>query len=98
MARRSKFEIYLDILRVISNGNHKPTHVMYRANLSWERLKGYLKFLQTQDLVTGNSGEDGKRYHITAKGREVLNYFKKIEGMLYYKRKALPSEIVVHFT
>lgn len=98
MTRRSKMEIYLDILRVTSDGNSKPTHIMYRANLSWERLKKYLVFLDTQDLITSAERTDGTRYEITEKGREVLKYFRKIEGMLYQKRKVLPSEIVVHYT
>jgi len=98
MSRRSKMEIYLDILRVTSEGNSKPTHIMYRANLSWERLKKYLVFLDNQDLITSAERSDGIRYGITEKGREVLKYFRKIEGMLYQKRKVLPSEIVVHYT
>jgi len=90
-------EIYIDILGVISEGNRKPTHIMYRANLSWERLKRYLKFLEDQDLLRTNKESDGERFEITPKGREVLNYFKKLEGMLYYKRTALPSEILIHY-
>ena len=97
MTRRSKMEIYIDILRVVSDGNHKPTHIMYRANLSWERLKGYLKFLSSQGLLTNVQKAKGTRYELTEKGRELLKYFRKIEGMLYYKRKAIPSEVVVHF-
>jgi len=97
MVRRSKMEIYIDILRVISEGNNKPTHIMYRANLSWERLKRYLRFLEGQDLLRTVQRDDGQRFEITPKGREVLNYFKKVEGMLYYKRKALPSEILIHY-
>ena len=98
MTRRSKMEIYIDILRVISDGNHKPTHIMYRANLSWERLKRYLKFLGSQGLLKNVERTQGSNYELTEKGRELLKYFRKIEGMLYYKRKALPSEVVVHFT
>ena len=97
MVRRSKMEIYLDILRVISEGNHKPTHIMYRANLSWSRLKRYLNFLSEQDLLTILQKSEGTRYNLTPKGREVLNYFKKLEGVLYYKRRALPSEVVIHY-
>jgi len=97
MTRRSKMEIYLDILRVVSEGNHKPTHIMYRANLSWERLKKYLKFLASQDLLISAQRNEGTRFEITEKGRELLKYFRKIEGMLYHKRKAIPSEITVHF-
>ena len=90
-------EIYLDILKVISIGNHKPTHIMYRANLSWERLKKYLKFLESQDLILSDQMNELVRFEITDKGREMLNYFRKIEGMLYHKRKAIPSEITIHY-
>ena len=68
MTRRSKMEIYLDILRVTSDGNSKPTHIMYRANLSWERLKKYLLFLASQDLITSTERTEGTRYEITEKG------------------------------
>jgi hypothetical protein len=33
--KRSRLEIYLDVLRIVSQGEKKPTHIMYKANLSW---------------------------------------------------------------
>jgi len=86
MARRSKMEICIDILRVVSEGNLKPTHVVYKANVSWPRLMKHLGFLQSQGLLATTSAEPwGERYFITEKGIEVLNYYRKIEC-------AMPSE------
>ena len=92
MARRSKMEINLDILRVVSRGKHKPTHIMYKANLSWKRLKNHLKFLEGQNLLTKIQKGEGARYEITARGVEVLNYFRKIEGVIYPSKKSLLSK------
>jgi len=97
MVRRSKMEIYIDILHVISEGNLKPTHVMYKANLSWARLMKHLRFLQSQDLVTFVQGGGAERYEITEKGREVLSYFRKLEGALYHRKEAIPSEVIARY-
>jgi predicted transcriptional regulator len=97
MVRRSKMEIYIDILQVISEGNVKPTHVMYKANLSWARLMKHIRFLQSQDLLTIAQGSGVDRYEITEKGREVLSYFRKLEGALYYGKGAIPSEVIARY-
>jgi predicted transcriptional regulator len=43
--RRSKLEIYVDILQEIMNGTVIPTRIMYAANLSWKPLQETLKSL-----------------------------------------------------
>lgn len=49
--KRSRLEIFLDVLRVINNGTQKPTHIMYRSNLSWVPLNEVLESLLAQGLV-----------------------------------------------
>ena len=97
MVRRSKMEIYIDMLQVVSEGNLKPTHVMYKANLSWARLMKHLRFLQSQDLLTIVQGSGVERYEITEKGREVLSYFRKLEGALYHSKGAIPREVIARY-
>jgi predicted transcriptional regulator len=97
MTRRSQMEIYIDILRAVADGKKKPTHIMYRANLSWTRLKRYLDFLMSQDLLDEEINEGATAFSLTTKGKEVIGYFKKIEGELYHKKKALPSEVYVQY-
>lgn len=97
MARRSQMEIQMDILKAVAEGKQKPTHIMYRANLSWTRLKKYLDFLITQDLLTKNSTGGSLSFSLTVKGKDVLGYFRKIEGELYTKRKVRPSQVYVRY-
>ena len=75
--KRSRLEIYLDILKVIRQGTHKPTRIMYRTNLSWKPLMKILDSMLDQGLI--NKVEDGKHttYNIGDKGRSVLGYFDK---------------------
>lgn len=50
--RRSKLEMYVDILSVLAHkGPLKLTHVMYKANVNCCVLKEYLDFLIKQGLV-----------------------------------------------
>ena len=86
--RRSKLEIYLDVLWVIKSGTEKPTRIMYGANLSWKPLQKILGSLVSQGLITEiESGDrDDKRttktYSITQKGDNVLKYFSKAKELL----------------
>ena len=71
-------ETYCDILRAIGAGAEKPTHIMYKANLSWTVMQGYIKALESQNLVTV-ADEEGKRlYHLTEKGYQLLSQFLSI--------------------
>jgi len=97
MVRRSQMENFIDILKAVAEGRQKPTHIMYRANLSWTRLKRQLDFLTKQDLLKKEGSEEGTIFLITEKGKDVLGYFKKLEGELYYKKKILPTEVYVHY-
>jgi len=97
MTRRSQMELYIDILKAVADGRQKPTHIMYRANLSWTRLKKHLDFLVSQDLLTRAELDETVIFSMTPKGKEVLGYYRKIEGELYNKKKVLPSEVYVHY-
>ncbi|MBC8498327.1 hypothetical protein ISS40_03095 [Candidatus Bathyarchaeota archaeon] len=48
--RRSKLEVYLDVLWAIKSGVNKPTRIMYESNLSWKPLQRTLDSLMGQDL------------------------------------------------
>ncbi len=90
-------EIFIDILKAVADGKQKPTHIMYRANLSWTRLQKQLDFLTKQEMLINTEVDDGTIYKITPKGKEVLEYFKRIEGELYYKKRVLPTQVYVHY-
>lgn len=52
-ARRSRLELIFDILLAIQNkgGRIKPTHLMYKSNLSHKLLNLYLEELISKELV-----------------------------------------------
>jgi len=86
-------EIYIDILKAVAEGRRKPTHVMYRANLPWTRMKKHIEFLLAQNLLVEEENEGSQVYALTARGKEVLEYHKRVELYLFERKKAIPSEI-----
>src|SRR5487761_326172 len=76
--RRSRMETYCDILRAIGAGAEKPTHIMYKANLSWTVMQGYIKTLESQGLVLPKEDDGKKLYHLSDKGYQLLNQFLSI--------------------
>jgi len=90
-------EIYIDILKAVAEGKKKPTHIMYRANLSWTRLRRYIDFLISQDLLQEKIIDDASVFTLTTKGKDVIGYFRRVEGELFTNKKPLPSEVYVQY-
>ena len=82
--RRSKLEIYLDILKVLSgSGQLKLTHIMYETNVNCCILKEFLGFLIKQNLVEERTvGRQRVVYSITQRGIAVLEYFRELQQAL----------------
>jgi predicted transcriptional regulator len=74
--RRSPMEMVCDILGVVSEGPTKPTHILYRANMSWRVLSSYLDFLLKRGLIEKeDQGEKRSLYTLTTKGRSILQLY-----------------------
>jgi len=97
MTRRSQMEIYIDILKAVAEGRQKPTHIMYRSNLCWERLKKQLDFLVKGGLLDKTAVKGTATFSLTSKGKDLLGYHKKLEVELYYNKRTLPTEVYVHY-
>ena len=82
--RRSKLEMYVDILTVLAHrGPLKLTHVMYKANVNCSVLKEYLEFLLKQGLVEERTiGKARVVFAVTQRGITVLKYFKELKEVL----------------
>ena len=82
--RRSKMEMYIDILKVLAqNGPLKLTHVMYKANVNCSVLKENLDFLIQQNLIEEQVVHKKRNktkvsYAITEKGKTVIRYFNEV--------------------
>jgi predicted transcriptional regulator len=77
--RRSKMETYCDIVKAIGAGAEKPTHIMYRANLSWTVMQGYIKDLEAQGLVVSQESDGKRLYKLTEKGFLLLKQYVSIK-------------------
>ena len=85
--RRSRFEIYVDVLTQIKNGSSKPTQIMYAANLSWRPLQEILRSLATQSLISEMEEEIKDRrtkvqFNLTMKGENVVRYYSKAKSLV----------------
>jgi predicted transcriptional regulator len=84
--RRSKLDIMMTVLGAIRDGVDKPTRIMYTANMSWNSTQKVFEDLLEQDLifVTEEPGlkRAKKRYHITEKGLNVLQYFEGAKSLI----------------
>jgi len=85
--KRSRLEIYVDVLKTVKSGVNRPTNIMYKCNLSWLPLREILESLISQGLIEAIDKGNRRVYEITEKGREVLSYFKKTEDLLVLQER-----------
>ncbi len=82
---RSRWEIILDILKVISGKGErvKKTRIMQNAYLDWRNFQRHFSFLQEHGFVENNSDpEEGTGYHLTEKGKDLLQRLKEVKEVL----------------
>ena len=69
-------EMVCDILGVLSGGPTKPTHILYKANMSWKVLTTYLDYLTRHGLIEkDDQGAKRSIYTLTHKGRSILQLY-----------------------
>jgi predicted transcriptional regulator len=91
MVRRSRLEIYFDVLKVVERGVHKPTRIMYSTNLSWKTLREVISVLTSKGFMSEGEVKNSKRYKVTERGRNALLYRRKsLEGLTVDKAWAEP--------
>lgn len=76
--------MYVDILKVLAQrGPLKLTHIMYKANVNCNILKGYLDFLIKQGLIEERVvGKSKVVYANTARGTAVIKFFRELNKAL----------------
>ncbi len=86
MKKRDKLQVVYDILRVIEekNGKIKPTHILYKSNLSHQMMEEYLNELILKKFVIENTSEQGKTYRLTQKGLEYIDKYKVINEFIQH--------------
>ncbi|MEM2593912.1 MAG: winged helix-turn-helix domain-containing protein [Candidatus Bathyarchaeia archaeon] len=80
--RRSRLEIYVDVLRIIRRGVNKPTRIMFAANLSWRALKEIIADLERHGFIECKNVKDHRRIFITERGKRLLRELEAISAEL----------------
>lgn len=79
--KRTKLDIIHDMLNAIQEkgGTIKPTHLLYKSNLSHQRMKTYLEELKEKNMVEEKEIKKKTMYAITEEGRKFLQDFKQMK-------------------
>jgi predicted transcriptional regulator len=81
--QRSALRINLDILNAVrEEGDAKPTHILYKANLSHERLVKYLDELTSKGLIEVRQDGETRTYRMTPKGIGFLVEMRRAESFV----------------
>ena len=78
--KRDRLHIIYDILKAIQekNGKIKPTHVLYKSNLSPQMFDEYINELLKKGFVLETISKSGKTYSLTQKGFDYLTKYQFI--------------------
>jgi predicted transcriptional regulator/KaiC/GvpD/RAD55 family RecA-like ATPase len=80
--RRTKYEIYAELLDVVARkGRCRLTRASYAANLPVDRAKKSLSFLASRGFLREEDYEDSTVYRITKRGLEYLETFKHMRKL-----------------
>jgi predicted transcriptional regulator len=79
--RRSRLEIIYDLLNSIreKGGAIKPTHLLYKSNLSHKKMMEYTAELMEKGFMEEREKEGKKIYALTDKGQEYVNEFMRMK-------------------
>jgi predicted transcriptional regulator len=89
---RGKIQITADIL-CLSTVSIKKTHIMYKANLSYEQVNYYLTDMLNNDLISQHILEDGIVYRTSEKGREYLTHYSRLMDLIMEREKENQKEL-----
>ena len=78
--KRSRLDIIADMLASIQNngGEIKPTHLMYKSNLSHTQMTSYLEELLQKEAIKKVKKKEYDYIIMTEKGFDFLNKLKEM--------------------
>ena len=79
--KRTRMEVMHDILGVVKNknGKIKPTHILYKSNLSHQMMDQYIRELTEKYFLIEQKLKRGRTYWITPKGSQFLEKYEIID-------------------
>ena len=76
--RRSVLELKIEMLRAISEGANKQSHIIQKTNISWSMAQGFIRKLEMQGLIQSQRLKGRKIFIITERGNRVLDSYTAI--------------------
>ena len=83
--KRERLEIIRDVLLVIRDkgGKVRPTHILYKSNLSSDMLKQYLgELIENKFIKEERDKKNNKLYSLLPKGFNYLKDYAVIKGFI----------------
>ena len=80
--RRNRSGIMAEMLEIAKGGALK-THIMYKANLSFDQLNEYLSLLLETGLLENVNKGEKTVYRTTAKGLDYIQAHKKLTALMF---------------
>jgi len=83
--KRGRLDIITDMLATLQNsgGEIKPTHLMYKSNLSHVQMSSYLEELLDKELIQKVKKKNNDYIIMTDKGFE---FFEKLKQMREFEK------------
>jgi predicted transcriptional regulator len=81
--RRNQLEIIYDILQAVMDkgGTIRPTHLLYKSNLSHARMKEYIEQLTAKGMLASMQKDDRQLFTITEQGLRFVADYKKVREL-----------------
>jgi predicted glycosyltransferase len=83
LKRRSRMEIYLDIIQAASLRPMRPTQIMKEANISYNELRGIIENLEAKELLGSETTPGGRYYQATPDGLRLLEDYRSVRGRIF---------------
>lgn len=79
--KRDRMDIIEDMLSAIQDkkGEIKPTHLMYKSNLSHGQMQSYLEELVSKELIKKITRKNYDYIIITDRGHEFINKLREMK-------------------
>jgi predicted transcriptional regulator len=83
MKKRERIVIIHDILKAVQQKKDaRPTHILYKSNLSSQMLKEYLQELLDKEFIEEHETKRAKTYRLTERGHKYLEDFNTIRNFM----------------
>ncbi len=82
--KRDRLQVINDILRVIRDNRNKvkPTHLLYKSNLSHQMMKEYVDELLQKGFIAEQTEDTNRFYALTDKGFKYLDEYTAVTKFL----------------